>query len=87
MNAQFPRVPLPSPETIRADVQRMVDFGPRLPGYEGHDRFCTWLVDEFVAAGLELLPCDHRRTRTRAGPWTVTRRSLPSWRHSTARSR
>jgi len=25
-------VPLPSPETIRADVQRMVDFGPRLPG-------------------------------------------------------
>jgi hypothetical protein len=54
-------VPLPSPETIRADVQRMVDFGPRLPGYEGHDRFCTWLVDEFVAAGLELLPCDEYR--------------------------
>ena len=32
MSAQFPRVPLPSPETIRADVQRMVDFAPRLPG-------------------------------------------------------
>jgi hypothetical protein len=51
-------LPLPSPETIRADVQRMVDFGPRLPGYEGHDQFCAWLVDEFVAAGLDLLPCD-----------------------------
>jgi hypothetical protein len=36
MNTQSPRVPLPSPETIRAYVQRTVDFGPRLPGYEGH---------------------------------------------------
>jgi hypothetical protein len=27
----------------------MVDFGPQLPGYEGHDRFCAWLVDEFVS--------------------------------------
>jgi hypothetical protein len=53
--------PVPSPETIRADVQRMVDFGPRLPGYDGHDRFCAWLVDEFVAAGLDLLPCDEYR--------------------------
>jgi hypothetical protein len=26
-------VPLPSPATIRADVQRIVDFCPRLPGY------------------------------------------------------
>jgi hypothetical protein len=35
MNTQSPRVPLPTPETIRADVQRMVDFGPRLPGTRG----------------------------------------------------
>jgi hypothetical protein len=49
---------LPSPETVRADVQRMVDFGPRLPGYEGHQHFCDWLAREFVAAGLDLLPCD-----------------------------
>jgi hypothetical protein len=41
MSAESSLVSLPSPETIRADVQRMVDFGPRLPGYEGHDRFCA----------------------------------------------
>jgi hypothetical protein len=51
-------VSLPSPKRIRADYQRMVDFGPRLPGYVEHDRFCDWLEDEFVAAGLELIPCD-----------------------------
>lgn len=51
-------VPLPSPEQIRANVQRMVDFGPRHPGYVAHDAFCNWLEDEFVAAGLELIPCD-----------------------------
>ncbi|MDQ6855072.1 MAG: hypothetical protein M3046_15525 [Actinomycetota bacterium] len=33
MSAQSSLVPLPSSETIRADVQHMVDFGPRLPGY------------------------------------------------------
>jgi hypothetical protein len=49
MSTSSSRVPLPSPATIRADVQRMVDFGPQLPGYEGHDRFCAWLVDEFVS--------------------------------------
>jgi hypothetical protein len=32
MNADASVVPLPSPGSIRADVQRMVDFGPRLPG-------------------------------------------------------
>jgi hypothetical protein len=61
MSAHASVVPLPSPGTIRADVQRMVDFGPRLPGYDGHDRFCTWLAGEFGAAGLELPPCDEYR--------------------------
>jgi hypothetical protein len=51
-------VALPSARRIRADYQRMVDFGPRLPGYVEHDQFCDWLEDEFVAAGLELIPCD-----------------------------
>jgi hypothetical protein len=51
-------VPLPSPARVRADYQRMVDFGPRLPGYVEHDRFCDWLEDQFVSAGLELIPCD-----------------------------
>ena len=49
---------LPSPARVRADYQRMVDFGPRLPGYVEHDRFCDWLEDEFVSTGLELIPCD-----------------------------
>lgn len=51
-------VRLPSAAEVRTDYQTMVDFGPRLPGYEGHDRFVTWLEEEFVAAGLQLLPCD-----------------------------
>ena len=51
-------VPLPSPARVRADYQRMVDFGPRLPGYVEHDRFCDWLEEQFVRAGLELIPCD-----------------------------
>ena len=36
----------------------MVDFGPRLTGSQGHDRFVEWLRREFVAAGTTLLPCD-----------------------------
>lgn len=51
-------VPLPSAARIRADYRRMVEFGPRLPGYVEHDLFCDWLEREFVAAGLELIPCD-----------------------------
>ena len=51
-------VPLPSAARIRADYQRMVDFGPRLPGYVEHDRFCDWLEERFVKAGLQLVPCD-----------------------------
>jgi hypothetical protein len=52
-------VPLPSPARVRADYQRMVDFGPRLPGYVEHHRFCDWLEEQFVAAGLQLIPCDN----------------------------
>jgi hypothetical protein len=51
-------VPLPSPAQVRADNQRMVDFGPRLTGSPGHDRFVGWLQDELVDAGATLLPCD-----------------------------
>jgi len=59
-------VALPSAAQVRADYQRMVDFGPRLPGYEEHHEFCDWIEDEFVKAGLELLPSDelpYRRWR------------------------
>lgn len=51
-------VPLPSPKQVRADFQRMVDFGPRLTGSQEHDRFVEWLEREFVDAGAKLLPCD-----------------------------
>jgi hypothetical protein len=51
-------VPLPSASQFRADVQKMVGFGPRLPGYGAHNAYCDWLEDEFVGAGLELSPAD-----------------------------
>lgn len=56
-------VPLPSARQVRADYQRMVDFGPRLPGYPEHHEFCDWIEDEFVQAGLQLLPSDEFRYR------------------------
>ena len=51
-------VPLPTPETIRRDYQRMVDFGPRLPGHPNHVRFVDFLAREFRQIGLTLGPCD-----------------------------
>lgn len=51
-------VPLPSPAQVRADVQRMVDFGPRLTGSAPHANFVEWLETQFVQAGAQLLPCD-----------------------------
>lgn len=57
--AASPRVvPLPSPKQVRADFQRMVDFGPRLTGSPAHARYVDWLRREFVKAGADLLPCD-----------------------------
>ena len=52
-------VALPSPETIRLDYQRMVDFGPRLPGHPNHLRFVNWLAQEYQQMGLGLGPCDN----------------------------
>jgi hypothetical protein len=51
-------VPLPSPQQVRADFTRMVEFGPRLTASPSHARYVSWLEQEFEAAGLELLPCD-----------------------------
>lgn len=50
-------VPLPSADTIRHDYQRMVDFGPRLPGHPNHVRFVDALASEFKQLGLVLEPC------------------------------
>ncbi len=51
-------IPLPTPAQVRADFQRMVNFGPRLTGSDSHNKYIAWLEQEFIAAGLELLPCD-----------------------------
>jgi glutaminyl-peptide cyclotransferase len=36
------------------DVQTQVDFGPRIPGSEGHAQFRTWLRTELESAGWEV---------------------------------
>lgn len=51
-------VPLPDAATIRADYQRMVDFGPRLPGHPNHIRYVASLAADFEAAGLRVGPCE-----------------------------
>jgi len=51
-------IPLPTPAQVKADIQRMVDFGPRLTGSDAHNAYIAWLEQEFTAAGLELIPCD-----------------------------
>ena len=51
-------VPLPSPERIRADFTRMVEFGPRLTASPDHERYIGWLEDRFDRAGLALPDCD-----------------------------
>ncbi|MCC7461815.1 MAG: hypothetical protein IT480_05050, partial [Gammaproteobacteria bacterium] len=49
-------VPLPSAARIARDIDRMIAFGPRLPGHPNHTRFVDWLEAEFAAAGLQILP-------------------------------
>jgi hypothetical protein len=51
-------VPLPTPRRVRADFQRMVDFGPRIVGTEAHRDYVRWLRRRFVRAGLRLKPRD-----------------------------
>ena len=70
--AKSGRATLPTPAQVRADVQRMVDFGPRLTGNVAHNRFIAWLEREFTAAGCELLPCDVYETSR----WEVGRFGL-----------
>ena len=57
-------VRLPSAAQFRAEVQRMVDFGPRLPGSLAHNAYVDWVEHEFVKAGLELLPAYEYPYRT-----------------------
>src|SRR5204862_4700709 len=63
---------LPDAAQVRADFQRMVDFGPRLTGTDAHNRYIAWLEDEFAAAGCHLLPCDVYETNR----WSMQRYGL-----------
>ena len=51
-------MPLPSPEQVRDDFTRMVEFGPRLTASPNHESYVAWLEQELEGAGLGLLPCD-----------------------------
>jgi hypothetical protein len=51
-------VPLPSPQQVRDDFTRMVEFGPRLTASPNHKNYVAWLEQELEGAGLGLLPCD-----------------------------
>ena len=53
-------VALPGARAMRRDVQRMVDFGPRLTGSDAHNRFIDWLEAEFAKAGAKPLPRDEK---------------------------
>jgi hypothetical protein len=73
-------IPLPSPERIRQDYQRMVDFGPRLPGNANHLRFVDWLRRELTAAGLQPGPCEsyaYRRWEPKSWGLEVEGRKIP----------
>jgi hypothetical protein len=65
-------VGLPTPADVRRDFQTMVDFGPRLTATGAHNRYIEWLEREFVAAGLELRPCDVYETER----WEMQNASL-----------
>src|SRR3954469_22590460 len=47
---------LPSAQALKADVQRMVDFGPRLTGSAGHNAYIDWLEREVSSAGCRIPP-------------------------------
>jgi hypothetical protein len=50
---------LPSPQQVRAGVQTMVNFGPRLTGSRAHNRYIAWLETQFSKAGCAVLPPDN----------------------------
>jgi hypothetical protein len=54
--------PLPTPQRVRAEFTRMVEFGPRLTASDPHGRYVDWLEQEFVDAGLRMLPRDNYTT-------------------------
>jgi hypothetical protein len=55
-------IPLPTPQQVRAEFTQMVQFGPRLTASAPHSRYIDWLEQEFVDAGLQMLPRDNYTT-------------------------
>jgi hypothetical protein len=55
-------VPLPTPAQVRADFTTMVEFGPRLTASDPHKHYVDWLEQEFIDAGLQMLPRDDYKT-------------------------
>jgi hypothetical protein len=56
------QVPLPTPAQIRAEFTKMVEFGPRLTASDPHSQYIDWLEQEFIDAGLQMLPRDNYTT-------------------------
>ena len=55
-------MPLPTPEQVRDDFTTMVEFGPRLTASGPHSDYIDWLEQEFIDAGLQMLPRDNFTT-------------------------
>jgi hypothetical protein len=56
------QVPLPTPAQVRAEFTKMVEFGPRLTASTPHGQYIDWLEQEFIDAGLQMLPRDNYTT-------------------------
>jgi hypothetical protein len=54
--------PLPTAAQVHADFTTMVDFGPRLTASDAHNHYVDWLEQEFIDAGLQMLPRDDYTT-------------------------
>jgi hypothetical protein len=57
-----PQLGLPSSARVREDFTTMVQFGPRLTASSAHDAYVDWLEEQFVDAGLKMLPRDDYTT-------------------------
>jgi hypothetical protein len=55
-------VPLPTPAQVRDEFTTMVEFGPRLTASGPHSDYVDWLEQEFIDAGLKMLPRDNFKT-------------------------
>jgi hypothetical protein len=55
-------VSLPTPAQVREGFTKMVELGPRLTASTEHGRYIDWLEQEFVDAGLRMLPRDNYTT-------------------------